>query len=231
MDRNQLKTLKKLDTMNFTAKNIYTRYYLRYNGEMASSLDDIKDANSMNYIRFDEDIQDLYELLKLELTDVLYIDSFATAKALGKRTKIKDIITLDGKIVVVSGDPKVVEIADEYGWFAFNGEVNIPIARIETEDKCRKIFSIARVGLDVSDMEDVSELIDAILDKYRVGIVADSETLFVGKPLFPTLNNKCQMYARFFPLNDAEFLAHICIVKEQIFNYHTFIGYTSNRRR
>ncbi len=226
MERKDLKTLKKLDTINFDAKNIYHRYYLRYNGEAAASLEDIKDPDSLNYIVHDEGMVDVFEMFGLDLTDVLYIDSYAVAKALSKRTKIEEILVLDGKIIIVSNDKELAKIADDYGWLSMNGLTNVPIALITDERKSKKIFDIARVELPVTEMHDVTDLIEPILAKFRVTISADGENLYVGKPLFPTLNNKCELFARFFPMEEGKFIAHICVKKEHVSNYHTFIAFS-----
>lgn len=218
------KIIKHFYNINQVVKTSFTHYYLRFNGEAASTLKYHTGEDKLSYSKTSLPIHEFFSYIGLGAEDVLFIDSFAVYKALEKKTKIMHGFILDGVLNIVTSNTDIVK--KDTPWTIFNDTVTVPIARIVNIDTCRKPFDLGKVDAELDEaFIDISDLIPIILEKKVIDVKNGEFTLRVGKPLFPGLTTKCGLYAYFHYYKEGLFKAHFRIEKEHVCNYHTYIAY------
>lgn len=220
------KIVKDIYNFNQVVKNSFTHYYLRFNGEAASTFKYYTGEDRLSYSRTDLPIYEFFNHLGLGPEDVLFVDSIALYKALDKRTKVSHGFILDGMFNIVTTNTSILKTRPGE-WKVFNGTVTVPVARIMNISDCNKTFNVSRTSEgDSSKFTDISDIIPTILNKKVMKVSNNGHTIMIGKPLFPALNNKCKLSAYFQSHKDGLFKAHFLIEKEQVCNYHTYIAYS-----
>lgn len=220
------KLVKNIFNYNQVVKTSFTHYYLKFNGEAASTLKYHTGEDKLSYSKTDLPIYEFFTHIGLGAEDVLFVDAIALYKALDKRTKISHAFIMDGVLNVVTSNIDIVKTRPDQ-WSEFNGNVTVPVARIMTISDCIRSFTLSRISDELDEgFHDVSDLIPTILDKKVIRITDNDFTIVVGKPLFPGLTNKCKLAVSFHPYKEGLFTAHFRIEKEQVFNYHTYIAFS-----
>lgn len=218
------KIIKDIYDYNQVAKTSFDHYYLRMNGEAASTLKHHTGEDRLSYTRTTLPIHEFFSHLELGADSVLFIDGIALYKACNKKTKIVSGFISDGVLNIITSNLDVLK--KDSPWAEYNGTVTIPVARILDMSNCKKPFELARVDASLDDkFTDISDTIPVILSKRILDIKNNDLTIRVGKPLFPSLNKKSELYAHFHYIQDGLFKAHFRIEKEHVYNYHTFMAY------
>lgn len=219
------KIVKDIFGFNQIAKTSFTHYYLKFNGEAASTLKYHTGEDRLSYSKTNLGIYEFFTHLGLGPEDVLFVDAIALYKALDKKTKISHGFILDGVFNIVTENVDVVKTRPDE-WTVFNGKVTIPVARVKHINDCKKAFALARLDDEMdSHFVDISDMIPTLLKKKVIRVTNNGHTIIVGKPLFPALTNKCKLFVYCHPHKEGLFKAHFRIEKEQVCNYHTYIAF------
>lgn len=227
MNNVDIKILKILGDVNAVLKNSFDRYYIKYSGEASAGLEDHSGDKKyrLTYSTTSKPMYRVFDYFQVPEGHVLYIDAFNTFKALDKRTKIDYLSILDGTIYIASRDPDLLKIKNCV--WENDGEVfHIPIGQIRGPEYCDKVFDLATVRLSVEDMQNVSNYVNKILSKDMVRLEDNGHYITVGKPILPGINKTCELYIKCNRIDEMQILVHLCMVKEQVYNYHNIIAFS-----
>lgn len=218
------KDIKDIYDYNQLAKNIFKAYYLRYNGDAASTPDNHKADSALSFIRSTLPIYKFFQMLQLTPSDMLYVDGVAMYKALNKKTRVESIYIMDSIVNIVTTN---LDANKGMNYPEIGGKVHVPVAKVyDVEKDFSKGFELNSGLLEVDfHMVDATELVEDILDKKIITVTNNGFSVTMAKPLLPGLSKNSELYVSFQPYKDGHFKAHFRIQKEQVINYHTYIAY------
>lgn len=220
-------TSKQIDYLykyNQVAKSNFTHYYLRYNGDGASTLQLHKGEDRLSLCTTMLPIYEVFQALGVTADELMFIDSIALYRAFNKKTKVEKIYRVDDLLYVRTSNMDSVK---GMNWEIDQDEVIIPFARIFPYEGHRKSFDVTKPIQAIPDFVEIDqEVVETIMKRQMVRMTHNGEVIAIGKPLLPNIGNKVKLAINFQPHEDGLFKAHFRIEKEQVFNYHTYIAYS-----
>lgn len=221
------KIAKMLFEFNNVVKHSLDRYYLKYSGEASAGLPDHTGDKKfrVTYAKTNKAIYQIFDFFQIPEGYVLYVDAFNVFKALDKVTKIEGFAIYDSIIYIISSNADLKKIKD-CPWENDGEKFSIPIASIRPPKYATKIFDMATIKLEPSEMLNVTGYIPRLLNKTMVTLTHNGHSVTIGKPVLPGITNKCELYVYCKTVDETSAMVQICMIKEHVYKYHSLIAFT-----